>query len=214
MHFGRLMFSVRPVTGSCGTGSCTARPCFRLVAEEGAEHAQDILVAAFGLGIALPLHPLDEDLVGIRLNLKQSDNLVEVFLKGHCHGAALLRGPVPPRVLEARTAFFAPVVAAIVRQGTPNACQQISFAVDYAEHGAIDPYTHTESRSSGRTELLIIDEADPLKTTGLEQVRDHGSRPTRGKPGEYCTELRVLHGQPDRHILGSIKRWRRYVLAG
>ncbi|MHA7210468.1 AAA family ATPase [Arthrobacter sp. MDT1-65] len=88
-------------------------------------------------------------------------------------------GSVPPRALEARTAFFTPTVAATVRQidtGLPKACQQISFAVDYAEHGAVDPYVHTESRSSGRTELLIIDEADRLKTAGLEQVRDYFDR--------------------------------------
>ncbi len=88
-------------------------------------------------------------------------------------------GPVPPSVLQARTAFFTPTVAATVRQidtGLPKACQQISFAVDYAEHGIVDPYVHTESRSSGRTELLIIDEADRLKTTGLEQVRDYFDR--------------------------------------
>ena len=84
-------------------------------------------------------------------------------------------GPVPPRVLEARTAFFTPTVAATTKQidqGLPRVCQKISFAVDFAEHGVVDPYVHTESRSSGRTELLIIDEADRLKTTGLEQVRD------------------------------------------
>ncbi|MBE0011546.1 AAA family ATPase [Pseudarthrobacter oxydans] len=88
-------------------------------------------------------------------------------------------GPVPPAVLQARTAFFTPTVAATVRQidtGLPKACQQISFAVDYAEHGVVDPYVHTESRSSGRTELLIIDEADRLKATGLEQVRDYFDR--------------------------------------
>lgn len=84
--------------------------------------------------------------------------------------------PVPERILEARTAFYTPTVAATVRQidqGLLNACQQISYAVDYAEHGVIDPFVHTESRSSGRTELLIIDEADRLKATGLEQVRDY-----------------------------------------
>jgi AAA domain len=88
-------------------------------------------------------------------------------------------GPVPPRVLEARTAFFTPTVAATVREldrGLPAATQQISFAVDFDEHGLVDPYVHTQSRSSGRTELLIIDEADRLKTTGLEQVRDFFDR--------------------------------------
>ena len=88
-------------------------------------------------------------------------------------------GPVPPRVLEARTAIFTPTVAATVRQidiGLPRACQAISYALDYAEHGLVDPYVHVESRSSGRTELLIIDEADRLKTTGLEQVRDYFDR--------------------------------------
>ncbi|MHA7279839.1 AAA family ATPase [Arthrobacter sp. MDT2-2] len=91
--------------------------------------------------------------------------------------------PIPERVLQARTAFFTPTVAATIKQideGLPQACQHISYAVDYAEHGTIDPFVHTDSRSSGRTELLIIDEADRLKAPGLEQVRDYFDRHNMG----------------------------------
>ena len=108
-------------------------------------------------------------------------------------------GPVPPRVLEAHTAFFTPSVAATIREidrGLPTACQRISFAIDYHEHGLVDPYVYTQSRSSGRTELLIIDEADRLKTTGLEQVRDYFDRHNMGV---------ILIGMP-----GIEKRFARY----
>ena len=60
-------------------------------------------------------------------------------------------GPVPPRVLEARTAFYTPTVAATVKQidqGLPRACQAISYAIDYAELGLVDPYLYDASRSS------------------------------------------------------------------
>ena len=86
---------------------------------------------------------------------------------------------MPPRVLEVRTAFYTPTVAATVKQidqGLPRACQAISYAIDYAELGLVDPYLYDASRSSGRTELLIIDEADRLKSAGLEQVRDYYDR--------------------------------------
>ncbi|WP_354246701.1 ATP-binding protein [Arthrobacter sp. UYEF20] len=57
---------------------------------------------------------------------------------------------------------------------------KISWAVEYAHDGNIDVFEHRDSRASGLTELLIIDEADRLKLPALEQVRDYYDRHTMG----------------------------------
>lgn len=63
-----------------------------------------------------------------------------------CNGGAL--PPVPEFVQQSRTAFFTPTVAATIKQidqGLPRACQHISWAINDAQYGHVEPYVHPES---------------------------------------------------------------------
>lgn len=63
--------------------------------------------------------------------------------------------PVPDTVLRSRTALFTPTVAATIKQidqGLPRACQHISWAIDYAQHGK-STRTLTQSPSTADTPI-------------------------------------------------------------
>jgi len=60
--------------------------------------------------------------------------------------------PVPEGVQQSRTAFFTPTVAATTKQidqGLPRACQQVSWAIDYARYGHVDPYVTPNPNTAG-----------------------------------------------------------------
>ncbi|MFE7838724.1 AAA family ATPase [Streptomyces sp. NPDC057474] len=89
---------------------------------------------------------------------------------------------LPESALTARTVFYTPGL-----YNTPRSVQKtitfyqdrLNFAVQLATDcglGGPDTAARFTTRSARNTELLVVDEADRLKTPSLEQIRDHYDR--------------------------------------
>jgi DNA transposition AAA+ family ATPase len=88
----------------------------------------------------------------------------------------------PPRVLErARTALWTPTVIASPRQ-LEDQIRNITTTISNAVEDGFRPEEDWIRYQPGipHCELLIVDEADRLKTTGLEQLRDFFDRHQTG----------------------------------
>ncbi|WP_326784093.1 AAA family ATPase [Streptomyces sp. NBC_00151] len=90
--------------------------------------------------------------------------------------------PVPESALAARTVVYTPEV-----YNTPRSVQKaiafyqdrLNYAVQLVRDGGLggpDMAARFTTRSARNTELLVVDEADRLKTPSLEQIRDHYDR--------------------------------------
>ncbi len=86
--------------------------------------------------------------------------------------------PGPAELASSRSVLWTPIVTVTARQldqQVPWLCQRFSAIIDHhTDPAGSQPLRY--SRDMWAVELVIVDEADRLKTTGLEQLRDFYDR--------------------------------------